>query len=532
VDRCCGVYRENGVWLVFFLSVEMSHEEYLGWIIEWGGNISTGKLRKRGIVIDRKKNFLIVIEENSFSSSSSQHLTIEVPINSRIIKIKPGDITDIQIKLNIEKRLKRLERNDPSTHDMLIQILQGLEKKGVNPEKTLFKAVENVETKKEVNEEEDEEKKLPSVVEIPVDDESGPESSDESDSDEVSEEDEDGEEGDEDEEDDDDDEEEEESDESTGDEAEEVEDDEEGEDDEEEEEDDDESDDEVEEEEGEEEEEESEEAVDDEDSDSSSSYDEDDDDRIDIKVYIHLPPDLAAEQLPAIETIDLNQKNSTIIRGFNMNRYKIMTKLIRLLTSDYHRAPILYYRDREDDEIMVSNQSDLKHILKLHEKEHRRKERKLKLIAKFPPASPSKSHPQDERESPARGPWNISTNLLSHRWEDSHTQFDGIESKTNLMESFQTSEFIWQKGDLIGSGSFGQVYSAIHLATGNQIAVKEVYLSNSKGHREQAEALKTEIKVLSSLDHPHIIKYYGGQPSSPSAPCLISLYQLSAQRTP
>jgi hypothetical protein len=511
----------------------MSHEEYLGWIIEWGGNISTGKLRKRGIVIDFKKNFLVVIEENSFSSYSSNNLTIEVPINSRVIKIKPGDITDIQIKLNIEKRLKRLERNDPSTHDMLTQILQGLEKKGVNPEKTLCKAIENSQiAKEEVKLEDEVEKKRSSVVEIPIDDESGPESSDESDSDEVSDEEE-GEDGEDDEDDEEeDDDEEEESDEGTGDEAEEVDDEEEDDEDDEDEEDEEDDDDEVEEEE-EDEDEESEEAVDDEDSD-SSSYDEDDDDRIDIKVYIHLPADLAAEQLPSVETfgtIDLNQRSSMIIRGFNMNRYKIMTKLTRLLISDYHRTPVLYYRDREDDEIMVSNQSDLKHILKLHEKEHRRKERKLKLIAKFPPPSPSKSHPQDkdkeEDSSLARGPWNISTNLLSHRWgEESRTQFDLIESKTTLMESFQTSEFIWQKGDLIGSGSFGQVYSAIHLSTGNQIAVKEVYLSNSKGHREQAEALQTEIKVLSSLDHPHIVKYYGGHLPLISPPFPALLYAM------
>jgi hypothetical protein len=519
--------------------MEEEEEEYLGWIIEWG----SGKYKKRGIVVDviKKRNMLLVFDELNSAQSENNSCTVEIPLNSsRIVKIKPGDLTDIQIKLNMEKKLRRLERKDPHTHDILVQILQGLERKGMNPEQTLMKAIDKTMEEKEEILIPETRKQSSSVIEIPVveDEESGPEDSDDNNSSEVSDdasgESNEGEDEDEEEEDD-----------SGDEEAEEV-DDEENEDDEEGDEDEEDDDEEVEddedededEESDEEEEEEEEEGVDesevDDSSSSSSDDDDDDDDRIDIKVYIYLPSDLSTQHLPLINTFDPNP-NLPIIRGFNLSRYKIITKLTRLLTSDYQRSPVLYYRDKEQDEIILSSQSDLKYILKLYEKEstsssRRQKKSKkgyekiLKIIAKFPQQSPTRysqqqqplqSHVKEGKEealmmtetASSSSLWNYSTHHLMTRWDGSTDAL--VESK---MENFpNTNEFVWQKGDLIGSGSFGQVYSAIHLATGNKIAVKEVFLSGSKGHREQAQALQTEIKVLSSLDHPHIVKYYGGR---------------------
>eukprot|EP00607_Mallomonas_marina_P000098 CAMPEP_0182426602 /NCGR_PEP_ID=MMETSP1167-20130531/13119_1 /TAXON_ID=2988 /ORGANISM="Mallomonas Sp, Strain CCMP3275" /LENGTH=388 /DNA_ID=CAMNT_0024608167 /DNA_START=99 /DNA_END=1265 /DNA_ORIENTATION=+ len=75
-------------------------------------------------------------------------------------------------------------------------------------------------------------------------------------------------------------------------------------------------------------------------------------------------------------------------------------------------------------------------------------------------------------------------------------------------------ELLWQRGDVIGEGSYGEVYSGINLSTGEMIAVKEVRLGAGKRHREQAEALQMEIKILSELDHPNIIKYLGAESSA------------------
>nr|TKS17843.1 hypothetical protein D5086_0000009440 [Populus alba] len=62
----------------------------------------------------------------------------------------------------------------------------------------------------------------------------------------------------------------------------------------------------------------------------------------------------------------------------------------------------------------------------------------------------------------------------------------------------------WEKGGLIGRGSFGSVYEGSN-EKGSFFAVKEVSLSNEKG----LGLLWNEIAILKRLDHDNIIQYYG-----------------------
>ncbi|KAH8484286.1 hypothetical protein H0E87_028656 [Populus deltoides] len=62
----------------------------------------------------------------------------------------------------------------------------------------------------------------------------------------------------------------------------------------------------------------------------------------------------------------------------------------------------------------------------------------------------------------------------------------------------------WEKGGLIGSGSFGSVYKGSN-EKGSFFAVKEVSLSNKKS----LGPLRNEISILTGLDHENIIQYYG-----------------------
>ena len=68
-------------------------------------------------------------------------------------------------------------------------------------------------------------------------------------------------------------------------------------------------------------------------------------------------------------------------------------------------------------------------------------------------------------------------------------------------------------GELVGVGSFGQVFGGVLVKTGRRIAVKEVSLSGPQREAglEQARALQVEIQILSTLDHPNIVKYLGGE---------------------
>lgn len=74
----------------------------------------------------------------------------------------------------------------------------------------------------------------------------------------------------------------------------------------------------------------------------------------------------------------------------------------------------------------------------------------------------------------------------------------------------------WMKGDLIGEGSFGSVYLALHAITGELMAVKQVELPNiakgTEGDKKKnlmISALKQEIDLLQGLHHPHIVQYLG-----------------------
>ncbi|KAL3813594.1 hypothetical protein ACJIZ3_014862 [Penstemon smallii] len=70
----------------------------------------------------------------------------------------------------------------------------------------------------------------------------------------------------------------------------------------------------------------------------------------------------------------------------------------------------------------------------------------------------------------------------------------------------------WQKGKLIGRGTFGSVYVASNRRTGALCAMKEVeILPDDSKSAESIRQLEQEIKVLRHLKHPNIVQYYGSE---------------------
>ncbi|PVH99255.1 protein kinase byr2 [Periconia macrospinosa] len=74
----------------------------------------------------------------------------------------------------------------------------------------------------------------------------------------------------------------------------------------------------------------------------------------------------------------------------------------------------------------------------------------------------------------------------------------------------------YMKGALIGQGSFGSVYLALHAVTGELMAVKQVELPSASGASQMdqrktnmVEALKHEIGLLRDLKHKNIVQYLG-----------------------
>ncbi|KAM4129581.1 hypothetical protein ACJW30_01G034100 [Castanea mollissima] len=70
----------------------------------------------------------------------------------------------------------------------------------------------------------------------------------------------------------------------------------------------------------------------------------------------------------------------------------------------------------------------------------------------------------------------------------------------------------WQKGRLIGRGTFGSVYIAMNRETGALCAMKEVDLiPDDPKSAECVKQLEQEIKILSQLKHQNIVQYYGSE---------------------
>ncbi|KAI7903154.1 kinase-like domain-containing protein [Cokeromyces recurvatus] len=91
----------------------------------------------------------------------------------------------------------------------------------------------------------------------------------------------------------------------------------------------------------------------------------------------------------------------------------------------------------------------------------------------------------------------------------------GEENRIILPNGITPTKMQWMKGNLIGRGSFGRVYHALNIATGEWLAVKEVDVVVTQADKRNADlqaasdALYREISLLKDLDHMNIVQYMG-----------------------
>ncbi|KAG2327249.1 hypothetical protein Bca4012_036248 [Brassica carinata] len=84
--------------------------------------------------------------------------------------------------------------------------------------------------------------------------------------------------------------------------------------------------------------------------------------------------------------------------------------------------------------------------------------------------------------------------------------------QTHLKQDSFPMNSQWKKGKLIGRGTFGSVYVASNSETGALCAMKEVELfPDDPKSAECIKQLEQEIKLLSNLQHPNIVQYFGSE---------------------
>ncbi|EHL01995.1 putative Serine/threonine-protein kinase STE11 [Glarea lozoyensis 74030] len=93
---------------------------------------------------------------------------------------------------------------------------------------------------------------------------------------------------------------------------------------------------------------------------------------------------------------------------------------------------------------------------------------------------------------------------------------DADEELQSFLAGDSWDDSKWMKGALIGQGSFGSVYLALHAVTGELLAVKQVESpspgvssANDARKKSMIDALKREISLLRDLQHPNIVQYLG-----------------------
>ncbi|KAG9017078.1 hypothetical protein FRB90_001857 [Tulasnella sp. 427] len=73
----------------------------------------------------------------------------------------------------------------------------------------------------------------------------------------------------------------------------------------------------------------------------------------------------------------------------------------------------------------------------------------------------------------------------------------------------------WVKGELIGKGTYGRVFLAFNVTTGEMMAVKQVEMPQTISDQDDVrqvsivKALESEQQTLEKLDHPNIVQYLG-----------------------
>jgi serine/threonine protein kinase len=98
----------------------------------------------------------------------------------------------------------------------------------------------------------------------------------------------------------------------------------------------------------------------------------------------------------------------------------------------------------------------------------------------------------------------------SHTFEDSSSDSSSYGTEGN---GRYKGKIRWRRGELLGSGAYGNVYLGLNQDTGELMGAKVIQMVNLQSHdvSGQIRALQTEISLMKGLDHPNIVRYWGSE---------------------
>ena len=103
-----------------------------------------------------------------------------------------------------------------------------------------------------------------------------------------------------------------------------------------------------------------------------------------------------------------------------------------------------------------------------------------------------------------------------------NNDYSSYASSSSSSITLITGEIRFQRGKLIGSGSFGKVYQCFDLSNGELIAVKQIDLLN-KESKLIAEQATTEISLMKQLNHKNIVKLISSHISTDNSTCIDTM---------
>ncbi|XP_024527603.1 serine/threonine-protein kinase ste20 isoform X1 [Selaginella moellendorffii] len=96
-------------------------------------------------------------------------------------------------------------------------------------------------------------------------------------------------------------------------------------------------------------------------------------------------------------------------------------------------------------------------------------------------------------------------------------------------EAKTTGKFKWTKGELLGEGAYGKVFSGLNQSTGELMAVKQLKIDPGEGQEKSfyLAALEREINLYRKLRHKHIVGYINMEQDEQSGSLYIFLEYVS-----